>query len=335
MRPRILIPVRSIYREDLLPEQVISTLEEFAEIEIAIDPAELSRDEYARLFANKDAVLSTWNTPLIDKQVLEQANELKIISHVGGEVRPFISPELFSLKPDLVLCNASNVMAKPVAEHILCVILACLRNLFHFRQWVKEDENWWEYDKSKNVSLLEKKVGIVGLGQIAREFIGLVRPFDVELWVFSRHLTDQQAAEDGLRKSSLEEIFSSCEVITITAASVSGNRHMIDAGLLAMIKPHAVLVNNARGMLIDEAALIRELETGRFTAAIDVTDPEPPAADSRLRQLDNVLLTPHIGGPTPGQRIWMVNEAVDNLMAFFQQRPVRGIIDKKRFSYMA
>jgi len=335
MPPRILIPVRSIYRADLLPEQVINTLGEFAEIEIVVDPAELSRDEYARLFANKDGVLSTWNTPLIDSQVLEQANELKIISHAGGEVRPFISPEIFSLKPDLVLCNASNVMSKPVAEHILCVTLACLRNLFHLRQWVKEDENWWEYDKSKNVSLLEKKVGIVGLGQIAWEFIKLVRPFDVELWVFSRHLSDQEAAREGLRKSSLDEIFSSCDVITISAASVLQNRLLIDARLLGMIKPGAVLVNNARGMLIDEPALIRELETGRFSAAIDVTDPEPPAADNGLRHLNNVLLTPHIGGPTPAQRIWMVNEAVDNLKAFFQGGTVRGIIDKKRFSYMA
>lgn len=335
MPPRILIPVRSIYRADLLPEQVINTLGKFAEIEIVVDPAELSRDEYARLFANKDGVLSTWNTPLIDSQVLEQANELKIISHAGGEVRPFISPEILSLKPDLVLCNASNVMSKPVAEHILCVTLACLRNLFYLRQWVKEDENWWEYDKSKNVSLLEKKVGIVGLGQIAWEFIKLVRPFDVELWVFSRHLSDQEAAREGLRKSSLEEIFSSCDVITISAASVLQNRLLIDARLLGMIKPGAVLVNNARGMLIDEPALIRELETGRFSAAIDVTDPEPPAADNRLRHLNNVLLTPHIGGPTQAQRIWMVNEAVDNLKAFFQGGTVRGIIDKKRFSYMA
>jgi len=324
--------VRSIYRADLLPEEVIKALEEFAEVEIVVDPADMSRDQYARLFANKDAVLTTWNTPLIDRQVLEQANELKIISHAGGEVRPFISPELFRLKPDLVLCNASNVMAKPVAEHTLCVTLACLRSLFHFREWVREDENWWEYDKSKNVSLLEKKVGIVGMGQIAREFIKLVRPFDVGLWVFSRHLTEQEAAAEGLRKSSLEEIFSTCDVITISAASTPENRHMIDARLLAMIKPGAVLVNNGRGMLIDEQALIRELETGRFYAAIDVTDQEPPAADNKLRHLDNVLLTPHIGGPTPAQRIWMVNEAVDNLKAFFQGRAVRGIIDKKRFS---
>lgn len=335
MRPRILIPVRSIYRADLLTEQVVGALEEFAQIEIAVDPAELSRDDYAHLFANRDAVLSTWNTPLVDRQVLEQANELKIISHAGGEVRPFISPELFSVKPDLVLCNASNVMAKPVAEHTLCVILACLRNLFHFRQWVKEDENWWDYDKSKNVSLLEKKVGIVGLGQIAREFIKLVRPFDVELWVFSHHLSEQEAASEGFRKSSLEEIFSSCDVISISAASTPANRHMIDSRLLGMIRPGTVLVNNARGMLIDEPALVRELETGRFVAAIDVTDPEPPEANNRLRHLDNVLLTPHLGGPVPDQRIWMVNEAVANLKAFFQGGEVRGIIDKKRFSYMA
>jgi phosphoglycerate dehydrogenase-like enzyme len=105
--------------------------------------------------------------------------------------------------------------------------------------------------------------------------------------------------------------------------------------LLKRIKPGAVLVNCARGMLIDEQALVEELRTGRFSAAIDVTDPEPPAAGHPLRELPNVLLTPHIAGPVPHQRHWMMEEAVYNLKAFFSGEQVRGIIDKKRFSYMA
>ena len=335
MRPRILIPVREIYREDLLPDWMVNTLEEFADIEIVVDPAGLSRREYVELFAGKDGVITTWNTPLIDREVMEKAAQLKIISHAGGEVRPFIDPEIFSLRPDLVLCNASNVMAKPVAEHTLCVVLACLRSLFYFREWVKEDENWWDYDRRKNVSLLRKKVGIVGLGQIAREFIKLVRPFEVELWVYSRHLSAEEAAAESLRKSTLEEIFSTCEVITLSAANTPQNRHMINRDLLKLIKPGAVFVNNARGQLVDEKALIQELETGRFTAAIDVTDPEPPEAQNKLRRMPNVLLTPHIGGPTPDQRIWMMQEAVENVKNFFEGKPVRGLIDRKRFSYMA
>ena len=335
MRPRILALVRELYRSYLFPDWIVKKLAEFAEMEIVVDPAKLSRDEYAALFAGREGVLTTWNTPLIDGRVLEKAGDLKIISHAGGEMRAFISPQVFDLRPDLIVCNASRVMAKPVAEHTLCVILACLRSLFHLREWVKEDENWWDYDKSKNVSLLQKKVGIIGLGQIAREFIKLVRPFDVELWVYSSHLSAEEAAREGLRKSTLEEIFSTCEVITLSAANTPENRHLINRDLLRRIKPGAVFVNNARGAIVDEEALIEELETGRFTAAIDVTDPEPPVCDNKLRRLPNVLLTPHIGGPTPEQRIWMMIEAVENLRAFFSGAKVRGLIDSKRFSYMA
>jgi len=335
LRPRVLIPVRSIYRDYLLSPPIVESLEQFADLEIVVDPAGLESKQYARLYAGRDAVLTTWNTPLIGREVLERATELKIISHAGGEVRPFISPELFDIRPDLILCNASNVMARPVAEHSLCVTLALLRSLFHFKEWVREDENWWEYDPAKNVSLLEKKVGIVGLGQIAREFIRLLGLFDTEILVYSQHLDPEKARQEGLVKSSLEEIFSTCDVISINAASIPANRHMIDARLLKMIKPGAVLVNNGRGMLIDEPALIAELETGRFSAAIDVTEEEPPAAGNKLRFLPNVLLTPHIGGPVPAQRIWMMQEAVANLKAYFEGKPVRGVVDKQRFLYMA
>ena len=335
MRPRVLIPVRSIYRDYLLSAPIVESLEQFADIEIVVDPAGLDRKQYARLYEGRDAVLTTWNTPLIDCEVLARAKELKIISHAGGEMRPFISLEIFDFRPDLILCNASNVMARPVAEHSLCVTLALLRNLFHFKEWVREDENWWEYDPAKNVSLLEKKVGIVGLGQIAREFIRLLRLFDVEILVYSQHLDPEKAGREGLVKSTLEEIFSTCDVISINAASIPANRHLIDARLLKMIKPGAVLVNNGRGMLIDEPALIAELETGRFSAAIDVTEEEPPASGNKLRFLPNVLLTPHIGGPVPAQRIWMMQEAVANLRAYFEGKPVRGVVDKQRFLYMA
>jgi phosphoglycerate dehydrogenase-like enzyme len=335
MRPNILIPVRERYRGFLLPERMLDQLKSFADIEVAVDPADLPRQDYAGLYRGRDAVLTTWNTPMIDREVAACMDRVRIISHCGGEVRPFISAELFDLKPELVLCNASNVMAKPVAEHTLCVALTLLRGLFHLKEWVKGDENWWDYDPDRNRSLLRKKVGVVGLGQIAREFIQLVRPFDVELWVHSGHLSDAEAAAQGLTKKSLEEIFSQCDVITVSAANTPANRHMVNRELLRLIKPGAVLVNNARGALIDEQALVDELRTGRFQAAIDVTDPEPPAAGHPLRDMPNVLLTPHTGGPVPEQRIWMMEEAVDNLRNFFSGKPVRGQIDKKRFSYMA
>lgn len=335
MRPEILLLVRELYWDNFVTPAIIEKLKSFAELDVVVEPAKLSKQEYASLFRGRDAVLTTWNTPMIDRPVIESMDRVRIISHCGGEVRPFIAPEIFDLRPEITICNASNVMAKPVAEHALCVALTLLRGLFHFREWVKEDENWWSYEHSRNRSLLRKKVGVIGLGQIAREFIGLVRPFDVELWVYSGHLSDADAASQGLRKHSLEEIFSNCDVICLMAANTPANRHMVNRDLLRLIKPGAVFVNNARGALVDETALVEELRTGRFQAAIDVTDPEPPAAGNPLRDMPNVLLTPHTGGPVPEQRIWMMEEAVENLENYFSGRAVRGVIDRDRFSYMA
>ena len=335
MRPNILLLIKEMFRRDFLPDWLWDRLSLLGKVELVVDPKELSAEKFSGLFAGKDAVITTWDMPTIDRAVLERADRLKILSHAGGEMRFFLDEEIFALKPEIVVCHAAGVMALPVAEHTLCVTLACLRNLFHFREWVSGTKNWWDYDPAKNRSLPGKKVGIIGLGQIAREFIELVRPLKVELLVYSKHLSEEKAAEDGLVKAGLEEIFSTCDVITLSAANTPENRHLVNRDLLGRIKPGAVFVNNARGAIVDEQALIEELETGRFMAAIDVTDPEPPAADNKLRSLPNVLLTPHIGGPVPEQRYWLMEEAVANLEAFFDGRPVRGLITRERYHYMA
>ena len=335
MKPRILIPIRKVFKNRFLAPAVMERLHGIGEIEVVEDPAELPRDEYVDLYRDRDIILTTWNTPMIDRDVLEAASEVRLISHCGGEVRPFITPELFNLRPDITLCNVSRVMSQPVAEYVLCVVLAQMRSLFKFREWVKEDGNWWQYEESWNTSLLHKKVGIIGLGQIARELIKLLEPFDVELVIFSDYMSDEEAAAQGFKQVSMEEIFSTCDVISLHAASTPANRHKINRDLLKLIKPGAVFVNSARGMLVDEEALIDELRTGRFKAAIDITFPEPPAEDSPFRDLPNLILTPHIAGPTPDQQIWMMEEAVDNIEAFLGGGQIRGLIDKARFSYMA
>lgn len=335
IKPKILVPVRSFYKDWFLTPDIMERLGELGEIELVVDPADLPRNEYTSLYRGKDAVLTTWNTPAIDREVLAAAADVKIISHCGGEMRPFLTPDIFDIRPDIVLCNVSSVMARPVAEYVLCVTLALMRSLFDFREWARREGNWCDYKPEWNVSLLHKKVGVVGLGQVARQFIAMLKPFDVELVIYSDYMSDEQAAGQGFRQVSLDEIFSTCDVISINAAASPQNHQMINRELLSKIKPGAVMVNSARGKLVDEQALADELATGRFKAAIDVTWPEPPAMDSPLRSAPNLLLTPHIAGPTPDQRVWMMEEALYNLQAFFCGGEVRGIVDRERFSYMA
>ncbi|OGG01055.1 MAG: hypothetical protein A3F83_16830 [Candidatus Glassbacteria bacterium RIFCSPLOWO2_12_FULL_58_11] len=335
MKPRVAVVVREKFKDFLLPARITEHLGNFADYQVVNCDLKNSPAELAASFAGMDGAITSWEIPRLDRPVLDKCDRLKIISHAGGMVRYFLDEEVYVLKPGIVICNASNVMAQPVAEFALTAALACLRHLWFFREWVAGSERWEEYEPEKNVSLLRKKVGLVGLGQIAREFIKLVRPFNVELHVFSNHLDEQECAREGFIKTDLSGIFSSCDVIVLSAANTPENRHMIRREHLRSIKEGGVLVNIARGALVDEQALIEELRSGRFLAALDVTDPEPPAADNPLRDMPNVLLTPHIAGPTPGQRIWMMEEAVRNLEAFFNGQPVNGLIDLKRFRYMA
>lgn len=335
MKPVIMLPILSKFKNDLLPDWIVEKFSGFFDLRVVTDPQNLSGAEYDSLLGDCDGFVSTWEIPALNPTALKNAERLKIIAHGGGQVRFFLPEDVFDLRPDLRICNASNVMARPVAEHTLLMSIALLRNICFISRWAAGNEDWQAYPREKNVSLLNKKVGIVGLGQIAGEFIELARPFKVEFLVYSSHLSEQVAIRLGLKKSSLEEIFSTCDVITISAANTPANRHMINRDLLRLIRPGAVLVNNARGALIDEQALIEELESGRFSAAIDVTDPEPPPMDNRLRTLPNVYLTPHSAGPTPDQWPWMTNEALEIAKACFEGRPVWNAIDRQRFSYMA
>jgi phosphoglycerate dehydrogenase-like enzyme len=335
MKPKILLLIRERFKSDLLPDWIVDHLNTFADTRIVVEPNGLSEKEYAGLFKGIDGLISSWEIPPIGNEAMQNADRLRIISHAGGQVRFFLPEEVFDSLPQVVICNASNVMARPVAEHTLMSALACLRSVWFFREWTAQGENWETYEKEHNRSLLHRKVGVVGLGQIGGEFIELARPFKVQFMVYSKHLSGEDARAKGLTKASLEEIFSTCDVIAMSAANTKENYHMIHRGLLKMIKPGAVFINNARGALVDEQALIEELETGRFMASIDVTDPEPPAADSKLRRLPNVMLTPHIGGPTPDQWPWMTQEAVNILEAYFSGKPVWNIIDRRRYQFMA
>ena len=156
MRPRVSVIVREKFKDFLLPDSIKQRLDSFADFDTVVTDNLSSPAEYAALFKELQGVITSWEIPRIEGRVLEQAEELRIISHAGGMVRFFLGEEIFTLKPDLVVCNASNVMAQPVAEYALASSLACLRHLWHFREWVARGENWEEYAPEMNISLLRK-----------------------------------------------------------------------------------------------------------------------------------------------------------------------------------
>jgi phosphoglycerate dehydrogenase-like enzyme len=142
----------------------------------------------------------------------------------------------------------------------------------------------------------------------------------VHILLYDPYVGEEQARSMGVVKVELDELVQEADVISLHAPALPATYHMIDARRLSMMKDDALIINTARGSLIDEEALIRELEKGRFFAFLDVTDPEPPAPDSPLRRLPNVVVTPHIAGCIENCTR-MGERAVEELRRFFAGEP--------------
>jgi phosphoglycerate dehydrogenase-like enzyme len=140
----------------------------------------------------------------------------------------------------------------------------------------------------------------------------------------------------GARAATLEEILTTCRVISLHAASLPATRHLLDGKRLRLIPDGAVLINTARGALIDTDALVAELKTGRFTAALDVFDPdEPLPPEHPLRDLPNVILTPHIAGPVRGRYWEMGRHCVENVALALSGETPSGAITAEQIDWIA
>ncbi len=156
--------------------------------------------------------------------------------------------------------------------------------------------NVWTVIKTTVKDFYDIQVGVISGGFVGRHMVKLLQNFHVDVVLYDPILTAEQIAEMGAKKVSLEELLSTSDVISIHAPSIPATENMLNADNLPMIKDGAILINTARGAIINEEALIKELQTGRFFACLDVTTTEPAAKDNPLRNMDNVVLTPHIAG---------------------------------------
>lgn len=258
----------------------------------------LSVDEVLELAKDADVLITCWGTCLYHKADVEKMPNLKLIAHFAGSVAPVVAQDVYETNVKVI--SGNDVFAKSVAEGCLCYTLAALRRLEHYMDVMRT--GGFKETVFYNRGLFGKKLGIVGFGAIARHYLNLVRWFDLEVLIYSSHLSDEEAAKYGGRTASLEEIFSECDVISIHASNTPKTRGMITRELMERMKPDALLVNTARGAVIDEPAMFEMLLAGKFYAALDVYAEEPPAPDAPIRQCKNALLMPHMGGPTMDMR---------------------------------
>ncbi|MEZ5278150.1 MAG: hydroxyacid dehydrogenase [Opitutaceae bacterium] len=255
---------------------------------------QLTAEELARDLAGKEICLTGWHVPRLDRDLLQHADRLRLVAHLGGTVAPVASESLYAR--GIRVCSGNSVMAKVVAEGVLCYILAGLRNLVRFDRALHEEPGW-SRDLGFCRSLIGKNLGFVGLGTVGRHLLELLRPFEVTVGVFDPYIDDEALeAWRFAKRVGLEECLRSSEVVSIHAARTDETRNLLNAERLSLLPDGALLINAARGAIIDEVALVAELNPGRISAVLDVFEEEPLPDDSPLRRMPNLIMTPHLAG---------------------------------------
>jgi len=290
----------------------------------------LTRDALRDTLEDVDVLVCSWGIPKFDRALLAKANKLKMIAYVCGSVNHIVTDEVFGR--GIHILSGNDEFARSVAEGTLCYILAALRRIPQTVQAFAE--KGWPTVYTTTESLLEQNVGIVGLGAISRYLIGYLKPFGVKIRLYSNHTTDAEAAAMGIQKASLEEIFSTCKIISINSARSPKNYHLITDELMSLLKPDSLLVNTSRGDLIDESAMAEHLKQNHFRAILDVYEEEPLPMNSPLRGLENAILIPHRGGPTTDRRAAAARIVIEDIRHMLCGEPLKNEISRARAAVM-
>lgn len=255
-----------------------------------------SQQELLSVLASADACITGWGVAQLDADVVAAAPRLGHMAHMGGSVKRFVSDAVWAR--GIRVTSAAITLARDVAETTLGLMIVGRKRIWplghHVRDGGWRDSSAWDQWDARE--LHRSTVGLVGAGNVGRHVIDLLSPFSVTVLVADPYLSDEEAESLGVERVVLAELMERSDVVSIHAPDTAQTRHMVGADELRRLGDGAVLINTARGGIIDEAALIDELSTGRIFAFLDVTDPEPPAPDSPLRHLENVVVTPHIAG---------------------------------------
>jgi len=320
-RPTVVLAMAPALTPDLFADAHRARLAALADVPDREPPVRFDDARADALLARAEILLTGWGSPRIDAALLDRAPKLAAIVHAAGTVKGHV--DRACLERGLRVSSAAAANAVPVAEFTLAAILLASKRAFTLQRKYREARGFrfWPRE-APSIGCYGKTVGVVGASRIGRLVLEHLRRFDFARLVYDPFLSDADAAALGAEKVELDELLRRSDVVTLHAPSVPATQGMIDARRLALLRDGAVLVNTARGALVDGAALAAELASGRIDAVIDTTEPEVLPADSPLYELPNVFLTPHIAGAMGTETQRMATLALDEIERLTKGEPL-------------
>lgn len=279
-------------------------------------------------------LVTTWGQPPLDAGLLDRLPALGLVAHTGATVRPFRTPAVAAR--GIAVTQAGQGMARSVAEVALAFTLALLHRVPRFDHALHAGAPWAAAEAAPpRHEVLGTTIGVVGASRTGRANIALLRALGAHVLVSDPYLTTEDAATLGVEPVALDDLLRRSRVVVLHAPSLPGTHHLIDARRLALLPDGAGLVNTARSWLVDEAALLAELRSGRIDAALDVFDEEPLPVGHPLRGLPNVLLTPHHAAGTVEGRLRQGGIVVDEVARYARGDALRHAVTDEDLERMA
>jgi phosphoglycerate dehydrogenase-like enzyme len=286
-------------------------------------------DEKCAACKDVDAIIVGRSGGWLTRDIIDAAKTLKVVGVIGGAVGQ--TEPGYLMDKGVTLINTGWAMSPAVAETTLAMMLNGLRDFPHMISQMKQ-EGWGRARGA--MDLTGKSVGLIGFGMIAKRVAELLEPFQVDLRVFDPYIDKSIVEQYGGRQVSLDDLMSHSLVVSVHAGLTDETAGMIGVRELALLPDRALLVNTARAGVVDEDAVISALQSGRIRAALNVFWKEPLQADHPLRDLDNVILTPHGGGLTLDTMRRHSESIVHDLEKFFKGEQVGHVVTRDMLGRM-
>jgi phosphoglycerate dehydrogenase-like enzyme len=326
----IVIAMTEDHTERTLPAPIYQQLNALGNVFHAPASPDPQSEDLAEILVDADVILTGTGSGMLDESILNLAPKLQAIVHAAGTVRPIVKDSVYDR--GIRISSQAEANALPVAEYTLAMILLELKGVRTTEHTYRAARNAIDVDEIlAEAGNYGRRIGIISASNIGRRVIELLQPFDLAIAVYDPYVDADAAAALGVAKMDLPELLSTSDLLSVHAPLLPETRGMIGAEQLSLLRDNAVLINTARGAVVNQDALLDELVTGRIRAVLDVTDPEIPAPESPLWTLENVVLTPHVAGSRGIELRRIGQRAVDEIRRLLRGEPLMYEVTRERY----
>jgi len=333
-KPVVAILVDRTCQANVISPKIRQQLDETFDVRWPSHDGKVTPEDAKIMLRDAEGSLTSWGSPSLSAEVLAAAPKLKIAAHGAGSVKGYITDAVYDR--GVIVTSAAYQLAIDVAHYALGLMIIGRKNLFPLSAAAAKG-HWW--DKPKEIrgseSIRNSTIGIVSASHVGRSVLKLLQPFDVTCLVYDPFITAEKARELGAEKVELLDLCKRSEIVSLHAPSIPATNHMIGAKQFEAMQDGALLVNTARGSILDEAALLPHLKSGKLFAFLDVTDPEPPIEGSPLYGAPNLVLSPHIAGSTGKVRQRVGQAAAEELFRYFAGEKPQNVVTKEMLATIA